>query len=307
MERRYGYGSGIALTGLVLAAIQALHGVEQASTVPGATGTEQTIVLAVEAGPFVLVALALSYAGYWLATSEACEPDLPRILAWGVGSTLLFVSVSALMLFSQRVTLGTLDRSAFVAMDLVTVGAVVGVLVGLYDARSRQRRRDLQRQHDRVEAFANKAADVNNYGQALNRSESVDEISGLCIQGIGVLLGISDVAVLAVDEDGVELLDTTLQDVAARDLATLAAEARESDPASVVTTGTTEGLPDRVQRTLSINLGEHGGLAFVAIAAVSDDVAFEEEDLKLTELLASHAETALSAVRSGQVESTPGS
>jgi hypothetical protein len=98
MEQRHGFGVGIVLSGLVLAAVQTLHGVQQ---------SDRPLVFAFEAGPFVLIALALAYAGVWLARNEQFDPDLERILAWGMGSTLLFASVAALMLFSQRITLGT--------------------------------------------------------------------------------------------------------------------------------------------------------------------------------------------------------
>lgn len=285
MERRHGFGAGIVLGGLVLAAVQTLHGIQQ---------SDRPLVFAFEAGPFVLIALALAYTGVWLARNEQFDPDLERILAWGMGSTLLFASVAALMLFSQRVTLGTLDRAAFIAIDLVTVGAVVGVVVGLYDARGQRQLRTLERQRDRIETFANKAADVNNYGRAFNQSGSLDEVSGLCIQAMQALLGISETTVVVLKDGVVSPVDNTIIGVDGDDLAPLVRAARGYDSASVVTHDDPQGgLADRGETALSILLADEDGNAVVVVAAVPAEVDFADEDLQLVELLASHAQTAL--------------
>ena len=300
MERRYGYGLGIVLAGGLVATVQAVHGLQQTDTV---------LVFTFEAGPFVLVGLALAYVGLWLARNEEVEPDLERILAWGVGSTLLFASVAALMLFSQRVSMGTLDRSTFIAMDLVTVGAVVGLLVGLYDARGQRRLRELERQRDRVESFANKAADVNNYGWALNQSTSVDEVSALCIQAMQALLGLSEVAIVAVTAEDTEPIDNTILDVTTEDLAALASTAREYERASVESHDRPPGnFAAEGETALSILLTERAEEAVVALAVVPAGMAFEEEDVQLMELLTSHAGTALDGIyaSAGPVESSTG-
>ncbi|MEF8782242.1 MAG: hypothetical protein V5A39_04510 [Haloarculaceae archaeon] len=291
MEQRHGFGVGIGLAGLVLAVIQTLHGIRQ---------SDRELVFAFEAGPFVLVALALAYAGVWLARNEQFDPDLERILAWGMGSTLLFASVAALMLFSQRITLGTLDRASFIAIDLVTVGAVVGVVVGLYDARGQRQLRQLERQRDRIETFANKAADVNNYGRAFNRSGSLDEVSGLCIQAMQALLGISETAVVVLEDAIVYPVDNTIINVEGDDLAPLVRDAREYDSASVVTHDDPQGaLADRGDTALSILLADDDGDAVVVVATVPEEATLADEDLQLVELLASHAETALDDIWAG--------
>ena len=296
MEQRHGFGIGIVLSGLVLAAVQTLHGVQQ---------SDRPLVFAFEAGPFVLIGLALAYAGVWLARNEQFDPDLERILAWGMGSTLLFASVAALMLFSQRVTLGTLDRASFIAIDLVTVGAVVGVVLGLYDARGQRQLRQLERQRDRIETFANKPADVNNYGRAFNRSGSLDEVSGLCIQAMQALLGISETAVVALEDDIVYPVDNTIINVEGGDLAPLVRDARGYDSASVITHDDPQGpLAGRGDTALSILLAEGDGDAVVVVAAVSEETDLADEDLQLVELLASHAQTALDDIwAAGPVES----
>lgn len=197
MERRHLYGATFGIVGLLLATIQMVHATEQ---------TDVPIAVAVDGVPFAMLGLALSFAGYWLATSTEYEADLPRIAAWAVGGTLLFAAVVALMLFSQRVATGTLNRVTYTAIDGVTVGAIAGTLVGLYDARSRHHRRRLQRERDRTEAFARKAADLNNYGRALAQSSSVEEVGAFCIQAVSSLLGHDQTAYVEVEPDGERIL-----------------------------------------------------------------------------------------------------
>jgi len=230
MERRQLYGGGIAVAGLVLTVAQFAQGIQQ---LDGYAGTTGVLVFTFETLPFVLIGGALVYVGSWLSTQESYEPDLPRVVGWGAGSTLLFASVAALLLFSQEVTFGgnTLDQAPYVAVNHVTVGAIVGVLVGIYDARSRIRQRELERECDRVEQFARKAAAINNYGRELNRSDSIDQAQATVVtheslpaefderagdaisllvtdhdESAVVLLALTDDA-SALDEEAVELLE----------------------------------------------------------------------------------------------------
>lgn len=292
MERRHLYGAGVGLAGVFLAAVQVFHGFQQ---------SERSLVLAFEAGPFVLVALTLVYAGYWLATEEQFEDDALLVLAWGAGGTILFVSVGALFLFSQRVFLGTLDRAAYVAIDHVTVGSVVGVLVGLYDARSRQSLRDLEAERDRVEAFGNKAADVNNYGRALNQCGSVDEVSALCIQAMQALLGVSEVAVLALDDEEMEVVDDTILNVSESTLRTLGDKGRNAERATVVThEDVPDELAERTPAVVSVEMSNIKGTSFVLVALTADETVFPEEDVQLMELLTAHAGTAIDGIYTRQ-------
>ena len=288
MERRHLYGGGIAVTGVFLAAVQLWHGLEQ---------TGRGLVLAFEAGPFVLVALALTYVGYWLTTEDSVENDIPRIIAWGLGGTVLFISIGALLLFSQRVFLDTLDRAAYVAFDHGTIGAVVGLLVGLYDARSRQTYRELERERDRIEAFGNKAADVNNYGRALNQCDSVDEVSALCIQAMQALLGVSEVAVLALEDDVATVIDDTILNVSEETLASLGERARDAERATVVThEGVPGELSERATAIVTVEMTAQSETSFVLVALTRADTAFETEDIQLLELLTAHAGTAIDGI-----------
>ncbi len=289
MERRHLFGAGVAASGVFLAIVQTVHGLQQ---------SRRGLVFAFEAGPFILIALTLTYAGYWLSRQPEIEADVPWILAWGLGGTVLFSSVGALLLFSQRVFLDTLDRATFVAFDHITLGAVVGILIGIYDARGRRRRRKLRAERDRIEAFGNKAADVNNYGRALNQCRSVDDVSALCIEAMQTLLGVSEVGVLALDEESVEVVDDTILNVDDETLATLGRRATDDERATVVTR---EDVPadiaNRASGVVSLELTSVTDTSFVMVA-LAPETAFAEEDIQLMELLASHGGTAIDGILS---------
>jgi len=291
MQRRTLYGAGLVATGVLLAGTQFVQGLQQLG---GFEGTDRVLVFAFETVPFVLVALSLSFVGYWLTTQAQFEPDLPRILAWGAGSTLLFASVGALFVFSQQVTGTTFQQAQYIAMNQITVGAVVGVLVGLYDARSRLRQRELQAERDRVETFAQKAADVNNYGRELNRSSSLAEVSSLCIQGLGTFLDVTEMAFVVTDGEEYEFVDNTVLDTPEEALSGIIDGALDQEPASVVAESSPDGV-DRGEQVVSILITAREESS-VVLLAFSDEPGLGEEDVQLIEMLVAHAATAVERI-----------
>lgn len=289
MRNRILFGGVLALVGLVLAGIQVLHGFQQ--------DFGNTVVLLVDVVPFALAALTLTYTGYWLATNDRFEDYLPVIFAWGAGGSLLFAAVAALLIFGQNVTLGTLDRAVFVAVDNITIGVMVGVLVGLYDARSRLRRDDLRHQRDRIEAFGNRAADVNNYGRALGQASTLDEVSALCVQALGTLLGVSRVAVVDVGREDLRVLDSTLA-ASDDDIVRAVEVAEEQEPASIAVWDEDPpvDLGADAGPLLTIKVGDAGPRTVYIVAVAPPATTFESENIELTELLVGHAATALTHV-----------
>jgi len=292
MERRDAYGWVIAVVGLVFGAIQLLQGGQQISSLTGLSQSELVIVFAFETVPFAIIGLSLVYVGYWLTDQPGFEPDLSRILAWAVGSTTMFASIAALILFSQQIALDTLAQGQYITMNLVTVGAVVGVLVGIYDAQSRLRQRELEAERDRIEAFAGKAADLNNYGRELNRTRSVDEVSALCIEAIQTLLGLTETALIAVDGEEGTAIDSTIINADRAALIALAHDALEQERADAVirTDAPTE------DRLLSMLVTTRDDSGIVLLAPASGTGGFDAEELELLELLVSHAGTALDRI-----------
>lgn len=292
MERRTLYGGGLGSAGVLLAGVQLVQGVQQ---LDGFSGSDRALVFTFETAPFVLIGLTLTVVGYWLTKQKRYEPDLPRIIAWGVGSTLLFAAVAALVLFSQQVNRNTLEGAQYVAMNLITVGAVVGILVGLYDARSRSHQRELKQERDRVETFAEKAADVNNYGRELNRSESLDEVSSLCIQGLQAFLDITEIAVVVTDRSEHEIVDNTVVGGQEDALFDLADDALDQEPTSVVTRESTPADFRGGSTLLSILVTETEDSSVVLLAVV-EEAEFAEEDVQLLGMLVAHAATAIDRI-----------
>ena len=298
MERRHVYGAGIALVGTILTIIQLVQGIQQVADLTGYSTPTLGLIFTFETVPFVLIGLTLVFAGYWLTTEPAYEPDLPQVVAWGAGSTLLFASVAALMLFSQQVTLETLEQGQYVVMNHVTVGAVVGIIVGIYDARGRARQRELERERDRIETFAGKAADINNYGRELNRATSIEEVSALCIQGIQTLLGLTDSAFIAHTPGESTVVNSTVVSADDETLIEMASEALDQQRATAeIDHSPPDALGDR-ESALSMLVAEHENTTVVLLAISDRDDGFEDEDIQLLELLVSHAGTALDRIHS---------
>lgn len=288
MARRHVAGVTIAIVGVGLAVLQVGHTVAQ---------TAIPLAQVFEAGPFVLLALALAYAGYWLSTAPEFEPDAYRVLAWGAGGAALFLSVTALILFGQNVATDSLRRGAYLATDLATVGTLTGVLVGLYDARSRDRRREIADQRDRVQSFANRAADVNNYGRALNQCADVDDVAALLVQAVGSLLDLDEAAVLERGEDGFDLVESTAAGLDAADLAPLADRTADGDQATVLIhdTDLPPAVADRTDAVVGLLVTDTVGPP-VVVLALTEDRDTAEGTVQLFELLVAHAGTALDGI-----------
>lgn len=301
VKRRIRYGFGLVVFGILLATVQGVTGYQRLSAV---ASEHRAIVFAVETVPYVLISLTLVVIGHRVATSEEFEPELHRIVFWGAGSILLFASVAALLVFSQVITIGldVLEVTRQVTLNMVTIGAVVGVVTGLYDARIQVQKATVERERDRIEAFANKAADVNNYGRVLHRSETLDEISSLCIEAVHTLLSLTEVAVIEVGDETGTVVDSTFDDGSEDALHTLARASLDQEPTrAVVHESTPEAVGTGNSLAISILIVEdyRDGNAVVLLAHVPPEADVsaggldDSEDIQLLELLISHVSTAL--------------
>ncbi len=282
MNRRTLAAVGLGAAGLVLAGIQLVHAIQQ---------TDIPVAIAVDALPFVAMGLALVYAGYWLARDDDFEATAGRVVVWGAGATVAFAAVAALLLFSQQVTMGSLDRAAFLTVDIVTVGALTGVLVGLYDAQSRRRLEELEAERDRVEAFGRKAADVNNYGRAIATAGSDDAIAAYITEAISSLMGIDETAVLRVRDDEAELLSNTVRTADAEQVAEIARAVRTEPRGDVVAheRAPPVELGETVSDVLTAVVTEDGATSTVVVAVETSGTATDERDRRLLELVVAHA------------------
>jgi hypothetical protein len=288
MEQRYVYGITIGAVGLLLTAVQILHGIAQ---------FDVPVAIVVDVGPFVAMSLSLTYVGYWMSQAEPYERDLPRIMLWSVGGTVAFASVAALLLFSQRVIAGAIPRSTYIAIDLITAGAVSGIVVGLYDAESRQRLRDLEAERDRVETFANTAADMNNYGRAIAQADTVEGVGAFCLEAAATLLGSRETAIAEVEGDGIQFIGNTIVGIDAAALEPLVTATLDQPPQSVAVRA--ESLPDELGadgRALTVHVTKHGDRSVVLLALTREAEVVAEEDKQLLELLVSHAALTLDEI-----------
>ncbi|MEA5386622.1 hypothetical protein VB779_05705 [Haloarculaceae archaeon H-GB11] len=279
----------LGTVGVVLAVVQVLHGLQQ---------TTVLVAQLVDAVPFAAAGLAMAYTGYWLSQEPEYEGDMERILLWGAGGALAFLSVAALMLFGQQVTLGTLNRASYVAVDNITIGILSGVLVGLYDAQSRGRLRELQAERDRIERFAQKAADVNNYGRAILQASVVEEVAAYSIEAVETLTGFYETAFVEIVDDEIEIVGSTWTRADDETVAKLARSARRQSPreAEISATELPASLDENVEQVLTALVTDDGDTAAVLISVSHSEDDVDEADAELLELLVSHAGEALDGI-----------
>ncbi len=278
MQYRPVIGGGLVLAGLLLAGIQLL----QLTQLPGSAAA-----LAFNTLPFVLIAVAISYTGVTIARKEAYETYATRIVSWGVGSAVGFVAVFFL-------STGTTEQAGLTlllgAVDAGSAGGLAGLLVGLYDVKSRQTLAT-------VEAFADKLDGLNQYGKVLNQSSDVESISSLCIEVVEFVLG-GDGAVFLTDRGGeFKPVSSTLTEPDSSTLQEAAEAMTAHDP--LVTVTENEGF-DAIRNggsgtTLGIQI-PHGEKTAVLFAVFYDLDEPDEETVDLLEILAAHVGTALSSI-----------
>lgn len=257
-----------------------------------ANGTETNVIL-IGVLPFLLMSLALAGAGLWLAGNWDDPTDLLRILGWSLGGGATFASVALLTFIHQQTNTPGITGPLLTLFDLLTAGALAGLLVGAYDARARDHLRHIQKQRDRVEAFARKAADVNNYGHLLNQATTTDEIAAITLEGAALLIGYTEGALLTTDEEEPKLIDTTLSDPELiNDLPNIAQTAlnqRNSDDTTTIIDDVDHGAL-RPWLAIPATTGNHTH-AILLVATDPDHI--HDEDLRLLETLTGHVATAL--------------
>ncbi|KAA9399339.1 hypothetical protein Har1130_14260 [Haloarcula sp. CBA1130] len=296
MNQRLLTGMALALSGVVLAAIQVLHAVQQ---------TRIPVAVAVDGLPFAAMGLAIVYAGVWLVRDTTFEGATARVAVWAAGGTVVFAAVAALLLFSQRVTAGSLARASYLTVDLVTVGALAGVLVGLYDAQSRSRLRELEAERDRIEAFAGKAADVNNYGRAIASAPSVDGVAAFVVEAFSTMTGMEETAVIRISDDRTATLANTIRTVPADDVGEFAHAVRTQQQGEVAVHDRPfpVDISESVTDCVSAVVLNDEDRATVVLSVTTAETTVGEEDRKLLELLVSHASVRMATLDRQSVDS----
>jgi len=281
MQYRSGIGGGLVLVGVLLIVVQTLEYLR----FPAASTT-----LLFNTVPFALVSAAIVYTGVTIATTDSYGEYATLLVTWAVGSAVGFVAVFTLIT-------GTSEQAGLTlllgAVDAGSAGGLAGLLIGLYDAQSRQTLTT-------VEGFADKLEGLNKYGKVLNQSQTVESVSALCIEVVEVVLDGDGAVFMRGDDESFSVVDTTLPDVdpegaigrAARDM---------SDRETLQTVTDGEGF-DEIRNgepgsTLAIRIPS-GDTTAVLFAVYYDLDEPNDENIDLFEILAAHVATALSSVDS---------
>jgi len=278
MEYRPVIGGGLVLSGLLLAGIQLL----QLTQLPGSS-----TALAFNTLPFVLVAGAISYTGLTVARDETYETYATRIISWGVGSAGGFVAVFILITGTTQQTGLTLLLGA---VDAGSAGGLAGLLIGLYDTKTR-------RTLATVEAFADKLTGMNQYGKVLNQSTDIESVGSLCIEVIEFVLG-GDGAMFVVGDDSFEPVSSTILEADAATVNRAAAGLADHEP--LVTVTESEGFAElrsgEAGSTLGVQIpaGQQRAVLFAVFYGLDEP---DEETIDLLEILAAHVATALSSIQ----------
>jgi len=276
MRYRPVIGGGLVSTGLLLAGIQLL----QLTQTPG-----ETAVLAFNTLPFVLISAAISFTGLAIARDEKYETYATRIISWGVGSAVGFVAVFLLITGTTQQAGLTL---LFGAIDAGSAGGLAGLLIGLYDAKTR-------RTLATVEAFADKLDGMNQYGKVLNQSTDIESVGALCIEVVEFVLG-GDGAAFLTGGTEFETVSSTLLAADDETINRAAVGMTDHEPLTVVSDseGFDELRGDHPGVTLGVQIPYDDQTA-VLLGVFSGLDEADEETVDLLEILTAHVATALSS------------
>lgn len=274
---------------LAAGALSAL-GVGLAAAQAVTVGEETTAALAIRTGPMLAVAAAVTYAGGWAALRDVPGGETDRLLAWTVGGGATVAAVALLAV------LGTPVDVVGLLVDGFTGGALLGLLVGVYDVRGRADR-------DRIQAFAQSVSALNTYGKALNSSQTLDEISALCVEAVEFLVAGDGAAFLLVDETVAEptvtVVDSTLRgdhELAVLESLATAVEPDEKIEAVRYAETSVDLGTDSPSAALVIAVDTPEGRAMIVSLSTTAEIDYDDEDVDLLETLAAHVSTALSGV-----------
>jgi hypothetical protein len=279
MQYRSAIGGGLVFVGVLLAVLQGLQYLE----FPAASTT-----LLFNTVPFILVSAAIVFTGVTIIRDDEYGEYATLVISWGIGSAVAFVAVFTLITgVSQQDGLTLL----FGAADAGSAGGLAGLLIGLYDAQSRQTLTT-------VERSAEKLKGLNKYGKVLNESSDVESVSALCIEVLEFVLDSDGAVFVHGDDEGFRVVDTTLPDVDTDGaLGRAARDASEGDKLQTLTDG--DGF-DAVRNgepgtTLAVPI-PYGEGTVVLFAVYYDLAEPDTQNVDLFEILAAHAATALSSV-----------
>lgn len=143
----------VVLVGLLLLAFPA-YGIRQNVFILGwdlFTGVLENSVL-------LLLSLGVAFGGIWLASRDWPETDTVRVAKWTIGGAAVLTVVYLLMTLMHLRVAGEMERN-LLNRDGVVIGTTLSFAIGVYDVRTRQTRREMEKERQRLRSFLN-ATDV---------------------------------------------------------------------------------------------------------------------------------------------------
>lgn len=146
--RRRLLGAGFVIgSGLLLGVIELVHFQRMESML----GTILHVVV-----PFVL-AIGLVVAGLWLWQSQYDDMDIVRVAGWEIAGMAALSIAFFWILAHEFIRGGTFHHSPFMLVNTLITGGLVGIVIGVYDARNRR----LERQRSTLSEDRAKLAFLN--------------------------------------------------------------------------------------------------------------------------------------------------
>ena len=148
--------------------------------------------------------------------------------------------------------------------------------------------------------FARQVADLNKYGQALNQCASVDEVVSLTLEAITLLFDFTDVTVVEVRGDDLRVVGSTNPELSDGDPPGSVADRAVAAGETVTVTGPDARLDgdSAVDAALAVPAAIVEETVAVIVVRSATVEEFGDEYVRPMEILASHAATAISNIRS---------
>ena len=148
--------------------------------------------------------------------------------------------------------------------------------------------------------FARQVADLNKYGQALNRCESVEEVVSLTLEAMSLLFQFSYSTFIEVRDGEPRVVHSTNPQLKQGDQPGTVARQAFEEGETVVTTGGEAGMDSEsdVSATLAVPAQVGGEVTAILVTRSTSTESLGDEHSRPLEILASHAATAISNIRS---------
>ncbi|MFB6183951.1 MAG: ATP-binding protein [Haloarculaceae archaeon] len=149
--------------------------------------------------------------------------------------------------------------------------------------------------------FARQVADLNKYGHALNRCGTVDEVVSMTIEAMSLLFEVdfSTFVEVVPGEDELRVINSTNPHLSPGDDPTALVRRAYESRETISESGTQVGVTDDSAVTATLAVPAMMGEDVIAVLVMrSTDGAFTDAAVRPLEILASHAATAISNIRS---------